>query len=290
MNPFVRLKWNYRNRRDHRRARKLLEKDPGLFDEVRTYCFFLGYPRSGHSLVGSLLDAHPHTAIAHEQDALKYIDKGYERRELFAILLQNAERIGRKGRQQTGYSYQVPGQYQGEWSKLQVIGDKRGGNSSRWLRDKPELLGKLRETLSEEMRVIHISRNPFDNIATMAYRHAKGRPERMTEAVLRQEKEHYLSLARSVERSRKELEEDEFFHLSNEELLADPSTHLPRMLSFLGLEPFEDHLEACKSILYDSPSRSRERFHWPKDLVEEIEASLEELPLLAGYRFREREA
>jgi len=29
------------------------------FDAVRTFCLFIGYPRSGHSLVGSLLDAHP---------------------------------------------------------------------------------------------------------------------------------------------------------------------------------------------------------------------------------------
>ena len=33
--------------------------DRALFDDLKTYCMFLGYPRSGHSLIGALLDAHP---------------------------------------------------------------------------------------------------------------------------------------------------------------------------------------------------------------------------------------
>ena len=44
-----------------------------LLDDVKTLCLFIGYQRSGHSLVGSLLDAHPRMAIAHELDALFYL-------------------------------------------------------------------------------------------------------------------------------------------------------------------------------------------------------------------------
>jgi len=44
-----------------------------LFDKVRTYVMFVGYPRSGHSLIGSLLDAHPNVVIAHEMDALQFV-------------------------------------------------------------------------------------------------------------------------------------------------------------------------------------------------------------------------
>lgn len=110
----------------------------------------------------------------------------------------------------------------------------------------------------------------------------------MTEGVLRQEKEHYLSLAEAVERSRQELGKEEFFHLANEALLDDPKERLSEMLSFLGLEVHEEHLEACKSILYEAPSRSRERFDWPDDLVEELEERIQRLPLLAEYRFEGR--
>jgi hypothetical protein len=36
------------------------------FSSVRTFVLFVGYPRSGHSLIGSIMDAHPNIIIAHE--------------------------------------------------------------------------------------------------------------------------------------------------------------------------------------------------------------------------------
>ena len=38
---------------------------------------FIGYPRSGHSLIGSLLDVHPNAIVAHELDALKFVGAGF---------------------------------------------------------------------------------------------------------------------------------------------------------------------------------------------------------------------
>ena len=35
-------------------------------EQVKTFIFFLGHARSGHSIVGSILDAHPHIVLAHE--------------------------------------------------------------------------------------------------------------------------------------------------------------------------------------------------------------------------------
>ena len=37
-----------------------------LYDGVDTFLMFIGYPRSSHSLVGSLLDAHPQIIISNE--------------------------------------------------------------------------------------------------------------------------------------------------------------------------------------------------------------------------------
>jgi hypothetical protein len=34
---------------------------------------FIGYLRSGHSLIASLLDAHPNAIATHELDALKFV-------------------------------------------------------------------------------------------------------------------------------------------------------------------------------------------------------------------------
>ncbi|KAJ7371717.1 hypothetical protein OS493_023052 [Desmophyllum pertusum] len=41
-----------------------------LYDGVETFVMFIGYPRSRHSLVGAILDAHPEIIIPHEYDVL----------------------------------------------------------------------------------------------------------------------------------------------------------------------------------------------------------------------------
>jgi len=35
------------------------------FSEIETYCTFIGYSRSGHSIIAALLDAHPNIVMAH---------------------------------------------------------------------------------------------------------------------------------------------------------------------------------------------------------------------------------
>lgn len=282
-----RMKRSFRLERDRLRVNRFISKYPDYFEGLETYCFFIGYPRSSHSLVGSLLDAHPEAAIAHEQDALYYINNGFNREQLYALLLKNARKIGRKGRQQTGYSYQVPGQYQGTWEKLRVIGDKRGGNTSRWLWHDPSLLKTLQDTIHEQLRVIHISRNPFDNIATMVYHHVKGQKEKMTQDVLQKQKWNYLELAKTVERTRRQLNEEEFCHISINDFLNDPDYHLRQLVSFLGLTEDQAYIDACKSILFKQPNQSRWQIHWPEAVIDEVEATIQDLPCLQGYRFKD---
>lgn len=67
------------------------------FEEVEAYCMFLGYARSGHSLLGSLLDAHPDVVIAHELDALRYLRGAFGRAQVYSLILQNARRFADGG-------------------------------------------------------------------------------------------------------------------------------------------------------------------------------------------------
>ncbi len=47
------------------------------------YCMFIGYPRSGHSLIGSLLDAHPNIIISHELNVLKKLYMGWKEQRIY---------------------------------------------------------------------------------------------------------------------------------------------------------------------------------------------------------------
>lgn len=60
-------------------------------------------------------------------------------------------------------------------SFLQVIGDKKAAMASEILlqRQGRHSLRKLEDSLGVQLKFIHVIRNPFDNIATMALRIAK---------------------------------------------------------------------------------------------------------------------
>lgn len=39
---------------------------PKHYDQLKTFVLFCGFPRSGQSLVGAIMDAHPHMTIPHD--------------------------------------------------------------------------------------------------------------------------------------------------------------------------------------------------------------------------------
>ncbi len=107
------------------------------FADGAPFLLFVGHPRSGHSLVGSLLDAHPDVVVSHELDALKYVAAGYRRDQLFTLVLEHAKANAAAGRKSWGYSYAVPGQWQGRYDQLAVVGDKRGRATTARLAERP---------------------------------------------------------------------------------------------------------------------------------------------------------
>merc|ERR1719281_1786742 len=99
-----------------------------------TFLLFFGYPRSGHSMVASLLDAHPEAAVANEFDAVKAYLNGETRELLFEKLVAVSTAYKIVGRCQAGYRFVVPGVEALPFEngrKLRVIGDKMAGVTSR---------------------------------------------------------------------------------------------------------------------------------------------------------------
>ena len=241
---------------------------------------FIGTPRSGHSLVGAFLDAHPDAVVAHEQNAVKYIEAGFDRERLFHLLLANSRASARTGRMEGAYSYAVPGQWQGRYRRLRVIGDKKGGRSSLRLGRTPGLLARLRRTVGVPLRMIHVVRNPFDNIATMALHSAAGRA-----VDLRLEADHFFQRCEMVVRLEGDLLPGELYRTTHEEFVADPRAGLEALVRWLGLDVEPDHVAACVATVRTSPHRSRDKVDWPPDVRRDVERRMREVPFLAAHSF-----
>ena len=249
------------------------------FDGVQTYCMFIGYPRSGHSLIGSLLDAHPNIIIAHELDALKYARSPLTREQLFYLLLDNSKRFTAQGRKWEEYSYLVKNQWQGRFQSLRVIGDKKGGFSSVHLRREPGLLKALRDKVRTRIKFIHVFRNPYDNISTIRKKH---------ETNLEGAGNMFFSMAQTVLRVKGKTAPEDWIDIRHEDFIEDPTQHLRRLCGFLGQDASEEYLKDCAAIVFKSPRKSRHDAPWTPELIQQVQKASQPFPFLDGYAYDEQ--
>lgn len=246
------------------------------FDQVERFLFFIGYPHSGSSLVGSLLNGHPEMVVSHEADVLRYLRPGLTRNQLFALVLDGDRQFEAIGRRWMGIDYSFPGSAQGTFDHLRVVGDKKAGNSAVRMQQDPALLGRLRSLVDEPIRVLHISRNPFDNIASMH----RNRKRPLEEAVAR-----YRRFATAVDDVRLRLEPEELMEFNYETFAADPARHLRDICTFIGVDDSDDFVLAGAAMVRPSANRSRDTVTWPPGVLQQVEEMIATRPTLRDYSF-----
>jgi hypothetical protein len=244
-----------------------------LFRQVRTYALFIGHGRSGSSLVGSLINAHRHALIAHELNALHFVKRRFPRLAFYWLHHFQDQAFDRAGREWTGYDYRVAGQWQGRFDRLLVIGDKHAGGATRVLGQRPEILARLRRTVGVSVKMVHIVRNPLDNIATLHRRQDLSLPDAAR---------HYWEHAATNERLLRDNPCDALtLHL--EDVIADPGLELSRLCRFLDLDAPSDYLEACAAALFAAPRRTRDLIDWPPELLADTLRQSRRLSFLEPY-------
>ena len=161
-----------------------------VIDHVEKFVFFIGYPRSGHSIVGSLMDAHPHMVIANEFMVFKnwkyYSDKQKESGEinpfyghkdfLFNLLYKRSywDTISGLRNEQSkmkNYTLSMGSLWQGKFDEyISIIGDKSGsGACDSYLNSRTTFsryLEELKTTVKVPLKAVHVVRNPYDQIST----------------------------------------------------------------------------------------------------------------------------
>jgi hypothetical protein len=122
------------------KVQQLIEIFPKERQNIQRYVMFLATPHSGHSLVGSLLDAHPMMLVANEGNIFRrWVTKWREsenqskrsQEQIFQYIFNNSLSCALYTRWQNDYNYTVPNGWGGSWipGELTVIGDKKGGNA-----------------------------------------------------------------------------------------------------------------------------------------------------------------
>jgi hypothetical protein len=272
-------RWNRRRR--HVAATRAAAADPARFADVRAFVLFVGHMKSGTTLAGAMLDAHPDAIVADEVDVLRHAEQGYVREELFHLLARGAEGEAAKGRVTArrldgGYALAVPGWSQGTGERPRVIGDGRAGPTTQALADDPALLDRFRALLGPgiELRVIHAIRNPFEPIALSVLRGKRT----VDEAI-----DRYVARCEAVERVLATLPPGDVWPLRYEDLVADPRQRIGELCAYLGLPVPEGYLDACAALVRTAPARDRDRIAWTPAQVERVRACIAAHGFLSTY-------
>ena len=277
--------------------------------DTQTLVQFLGFPRSGHSVVGALLDAHPDAIVAHELDLMGLVSKGIPVRSALALAEDNSRRFADQGRFWNGYSYELEGGSAGKARQLRAIGDKKGDRALDALMDDPSLSRRLARETGLDLAWIVVVRNPFDNIATMELRRgrtydrlrvAHGEGDRF-ERELRKTQGKQIgqevnvdtvdSYARRLDGlakviQRLEAEGSSVIVVHHDALSTSPQAGLAQIADRLGLEADPAWLEGASRMVRPA-SRSREKVRWGDGLLERVGTMIETSELLAPYAARE---
>lgn len=239
-----------------------------------TLLLFVGYSRSGHSLVGSLIDAHPNAIISHELHAAKHLAAGATLARVQRAIALNAYFFHHFGRGYSGYDYEVPGQMQGRCRRLQILGDKKANGTTRLLRGDPHFAERLRESVGVPVRWLHVIRNPFDNITTKA---------RRTRTSLRFAADIYFQHVETVAGLRR-AEGEDVIDVYLDDLTQDPQRVLGSLITTLGLtDTPPDYFDACAERVFAKPRKTRSADDWTSGLLQDVRARMRDCEFLVRF-------
>lgn len=254
---------------------------PDQFADLRTCFLFVGHTKSGGTLLGSLLDAHPLVMCSDELGLARILIARRDADAAFRLVARNSAREARRGRVTSRrldpYAFQVPGQSQGAADSPVAVGDSRAGPTTRLLAARPGSLDELRAVLETvSLRLIQVVRNPFDPIAVMVVRGGRDIHDAIAD---------YRGQCDRVSDLMAHMPEGSAITVRYEDLVEDLPSVLAGVCQFLGVEADASYVAACRTVVETVPRRDRDRIAWDPSSVAAVESVIECYDFLRGYRF-----
>lgn len=241
--------------------------------QLQKFLLIIGNARSGSTILGAALDAHPEIVVANETKDSASFWRDLDGAAIFDGIMANAEHQAATGRLSSGYEYQM-GLAPSSKHRITVIGDKIWNPSTLLLHGDYELIPSLETKLGVPIVVIHAVRNLFDTVTTMHRRSGAPISDR-----LRWFSAHCEAVAAIKER----LPSSRFLDLYHEDLLLQPEQELTKCCRFLGVPVDAQHIERVRKTLFKEPHATRNHAHWSESEVGAARAVMERFQWLQRY-------
>ena len=278
--------------------------------KIKSYLYFIGHGRSGHSIVGSILDSHPHIVVSHEFNVFSKLTDGNKSCNskgcLFNALWENSCMSITNGwrsdemADEKGYTLAIENLYQGAYqSYIDVIGDKKGGTTAvMYMKDHDKFesaFDKLNSIVSLPIKVIHVIRNPYDNIATQVlFKYQRNENVNITtlkktdfEPSINPGLVHgcivkYFNVYQSIEEMKVKYNLD-VLEVHGQDLIADPKRVIMKLCNFLQVDCPDNFLAVCADKIFPKESKTRYKIKWSDDQISAIKINIQKYENLHRY-------
>ena len=269
-----------------------------VIDGVKYFVYFVGRAHSGHSIVGSILDSHPHMIVGHKakiflqmkDNPARYSSKA----AIFNELWWNSYNVshyayglrsgGSRDIKNKGYTLQINGLHQGTYlSHVDVIGDKNGGHTTGLLNNDPlewdKILNKLKSLINIPFKVIYVIRNPFDNIASAQLYNSKSfhmssiRKSNETidikHDILVHRTKKYFAAHQAIMDTKQKYNLD-LLEIHVKDLVEHPDVTITKLCNFLNISCSDSYIQGCSDTLFKTESKTRYKVKWTPDSISEV--------------------
>jgi len=246
-----------------------------IFSKLHYFVLIVGNARSGSTLLGSIIDAHPNVIIANETFASATFWRSLSRHDILDEIYVNSQksRASASGRLSEGYDYSIQQSSTGNADVL-VMGDKIWNPVTLLLHGDYSLIARLEESINVPIKIIHAIRNPLDVIATMHLRSKAPIGDRILWYFM-----HCDAVCAIYDHCR----DSNFMNIQHENLIEAPDTAISKICDFIGVKPEIYPINSCKSILFDKPRKTRFKINWYKNDIEEIFHRMSQYSFLQNY-------
>ena len=273
---------------------------------VERLMLMIGYNRSGTSLLGQMLNAHPEIVVSHnlyilqKLRALRFIPTLSQRGRLARLIIEKDRQAARESYRESGYSYAVSGLWQGRRSRLRVIGDKGAVNavaalSAAW---GSREVDRIRRRARLPARVLFTIRNPYDIIASRDLNRSRDldgadipplrdyAPADSERAAVSEEGVRwFIDMSENLSRALAALPREDVLPMRYEDFIASPKENLRQICAFLNVSEDERYLDACAAFTLRDQSLTRLKVRWTDAQIAQIADAVGKYAWLAGYNF-----
>lgn len=238
---------------------------------MKYFLSFMGYPRSGHTLVAAILNANPNVMCSnqlhfyHQLQDLDYIKSYSVRPETWKDTTQIPH---------------VPKQ------EITVVGDKTGHRTMLLLDKDPSRLGVVKQHLNVPIKWIHVVRNPYDNLATWGRLEYLVKERKGIPTTDRAELDIVINEYRVLNETIAKLKRSEdILTVNHEFVITRMHNTLEEMADFLEISFDPIWRDNVRNTCWTKPRITRGQVNWTQEQKDTVKKIIDQYEWLNGYEF-----